>query len=134
MVTVKNDVPQKRTTMPRTNPSCACSVRTHSCLVRFQTFTYRSNKKPSSDIMFTVIKPTSLVTLRSGGHVVVTSPSQEPDSKVGRLVACLAMQFTPSLCPSREARKGLANTLSSLVAFIALVYSLHTSNGWSVGS
>lgn len=131
-VTVKNDVPQKRTTIPRTNPSCACSVRTHSCLVRFQTFTYRSNGNPSEwHHVYT-----SMFTWRLSLHVwlIVTSPSQEPDSKVDRLVACLAMQFTPSLCPSREARKGLAKTLSSLVAFSALVYSLHTSNGWSAGS
>lgn len=60
---------------------------------------------------------------------IVTSPSQEPESRVERLEVCLAMQFTPSLCPSREARKGLANTLSSLVEFRAWVYSLHTSNG-----
>ncbi|TNN64586.1 hypothetical protein EYF80_025213 [Liparis tanakae] len=65
---------------------------------------------------------------------VVTSPSQEPESRVERLLVCLAMQLTPSLCPSREARKGLANTLSSLVAFRARVYSLLTSNGCRVGS
>lgn len=60
---------------------------------------------------------------------VFTSPSQEPDIRVARLVLCLAMQFTPSLCPSRAPRKGLANTRSSLVAFRARVYSLFTSKG-----
>lgn len=64
----------------------------------------------------------------------VTSPSQEPESRVQRLVVCLAMQFTPSLWPSRAAKKGLASTLSSLVALRARVYSLHTSNGWRLGS
>lgn len=43
-VTVKKDVPQWRTTIPRTKPSCAWSVRTHSCLVRFHTFTLWTNK------------------------------------------------------------------------------------------
>ncbi len=53
---------------------------------------------------------------------------------VDRLLACLVMQLMPSLCPSSEATKGLANTLSSLVAFRALVYSLGTSKGCRVGS
>lgn len=37
-LTVKKDVPQKRTHAARTNPSWACSVRMHSRLVRFHTF------------------------------------------------------------------------------------------------
>lgn len=65
---------------------------------------------------------------------LITSPSQEPDSRVERLLVCLAIQFTPSLCPSNEATNGLANTRSSLVALRARVYSLFISNGCSVGS
>lgn len=51
--------------MPRTNPSCACSVRTHSCLVRFQTFTCKTNENLSSDIMTHWHIPSSMFTLRS---------------------------------------------------------------------
>lgn len=67
-------------------------------------------------------------------YFIVTSPSQEPESRVERRVVCLAKQFTPSLWPSRAAKKGLASTLSILVALRARVYSLHTSNGWRLGS
>lgn len=141
-VTVKKDVPQWRTTIPRTKPSCAWSVRMHSCLVRFHTFTLWT-KKTSCQCHEWVKKNVPCAQCQSMSLAernvyvlwqIVTSPSQEPESRVERLEVCLAMQFTPSLCPSREARKGLANTLSSLVEFRAWVYSLHTSNGWSVGS
>lgn len=63
-----------------------------------------------------------------------TSPSQAPDSKMDRLLECLAMQLMPSRCPSKDPTKGLANTRSSLVALRARVYSLGTSKGWRVGS
>lgn len=43
--------------MPRTKPSCACSVRTHSCFVRFQTFTCKTNENLGSDIMFKLTQP-----------------------------------------------------------------------------
>lgn len=132
VVTVKKDVPQKRTTMPRTKPSCACSVRTQSRFVRFHNFTCgfgRKKKDPVCIVICNTEPRTHVCTWFS-----VTSPSQEPESRVERLVACLAMQFTPSLWPSRAAKKGLASTLSSLVVLRARVYSLHTSNGWRLGS
>ena len=41
--TVKKEVPQKRAHIPRTKPSCACIVRTHFRLVRFQILTSPSH-------------------------------------------------------------------------------------------
>lgn len=66
--------------------------------------------------------------------MTVTSPSQAPDNRKLREVGCLHKQLTPSLCPSNAPINGLANTLSSFVAFSALTYSLGASRGCKFGS
>lgn len=65
---------------------------------------------------------------------IPTSPSHEPESKTDKFLGCLAIQFTPSVCPSKELTNGLAKTRSSLTAFNARVYSRGPSKGCNDGS
>lgn len=65
---------------------------------------------------------------------VLTSPSYAPENINDNADGCLTMHWIPSLWPSKEHKKGFANTRSNLTAFNALVYSLATSKGWSAGS
>ena len=62
------------------------------------------------------------------------SPSAAPDAATESCVGDFARHITPSLWPSSAPMKGFANTLSSLVAESARLYSFARCMGCSAGS
>lgn len=64
----------------------------------------------------------------------LTSPSYDPEKNKDNAEGCFDMHWIPSLCPSKEHRKGFASKRSNFTAFNARVYSRATSKGWRAGS